>query len=39
VVLHNDLISKVSSGLMMDKLEDLHMIHLRALENIEKNKM
>jgi hypothetical protein len=24
---------------MMDKLEDLHMIRLRALENIEKNKM
>jgi hypothetical protein len=26
-------------GLMMNELEDLHMIHLRALENIEKNKM
>jgi hypothetical protein len=25
--------------LMMVELEDLHMIHLRALENIEKNKM
>jgi hypothetical protein len=24
---------------MMDELEDLHMIHLKALENIEKNKM
>jgi hypothetical protein len=24
---------------MMDELEDLHMIRLRALENIEKNKM
>jgi hypothetical protein len=24
---------------MMDELEDLHMICLRALENIEKNKM
>jgi hypothetical protein len=24
---------------MMDELEDLHMIHLRALENIERNKM
>jgi hypothetical protein len=39
VVLQKDLSSKDSSGLMMDKLEDLHMIHLRALENIEKNKM
>jgi hypothetical protein len=27
------------SGLMMDELEDLHMIRLRALENIEKNKL
>jgi hypothetical protein len=24
---------------MMDELEDLHMIRLRALENIEKNKL
>jgi hypothetical protein len=24
---------------MMNELEDLHMIRLRALENIEKNKM
>jgi hypothetical protein len=24
---------------MMDELEDLHMIRLKALENIEKNKM
>jgi hypothetical protein len=24
---------------MMDELEDLHMIRLRALENIEKNEM
>jgi hypothetical protein len=24
---------------MMDELKDLHMIRLRALENIEKNKM
>jgi hypothetical protein len=39
VVLKKDLSSKVYSGLMMDKLEDLHMIRLKALENIEKNKM
>jgi hypothetical protein len=39
VVLQNDLCSKDYSDLMMDELEDLHMIHLRALENIEKYKM
>jgi hypothetical protein len=39
VVLQKDLSSKDYSGLMMDELEDLHMIRLRALENIEKNKM
>jgi hypothetical protein len=39
VVLQKNLSSKDYSGLMMDELEDLHMIHLRALENIEKNKM
>jgi hypothetical protein len=39
VVLKKDLSSKDYSGLMMDELEDLHMIRLRALENIEKNKM
>jgi hypothetical protein len=39
VVLRKDLSSKDYSGLMMDELEDLHMIRLRALENIEKNKM
>jgi hypothetical protein len=39
VVLQKDLSSKDYSGLMMDELEDLHMIHLRALENIEKNKL
>jgi hypothetical protein len=33
------LSSKDYSGLMMDELEDLHMIRLRDLENIEKNKM
>jgi hypothetical protein len=39
VILQKDLSSKDYSGLMMDELEDLHMICLRALENIEKNKM
>jgi hypothetical protein len=39
VVLQKDLSSKDYSGLMMDDLEDLHMIRLRALENIEKNKL
>jgi transposase InsO family protein len=39
VVLQKNLSSKDYSGLMMDDLEDLHMILLRALENIEKNKL
>jgi hypothetical protein len=39
VVLQKDLSSKDYSGLMMNELEDLHMIRLKALENIEKNKM
>jgi hypothetical protein len=39
VVLQKYLSSKDYSGLMIDELEDLHMIHLRALENIEKNKV
>jgi hypothetical protein len=39
VDLQKDLSSKYYRGSMMDELEDLHMIHLRALENIEKNKM
>jgi hypothetical protein len=39
VVLQKDLSSKNYSSLMMDELEDLHMIRLRSLENIEKNKM
>jgi hypothetical protein len=39
VVLQKDLSSKDYNDLMMDKLEDLHMICLRALENIEKNQM
>jgi hypothetical protein len=38
-VLRKDLSSKDYSGLMMDELEDLHMICLRALENIEMNKL
>jgi hypothetical protein len=36
VVLQKDLSSKDYGDLMMDELEDLHMIRLRALENIEK---
>jgi hypothetical protein len=39
VVLQKDLSSKDYNDLMMDELENLHMIRLRALENIEKNKM
>jgi hypothetical protein len=39
VILQKDLSSKDYSGLMMDELEDLHMIRLKALENIKKNKM
>jgi hypothetical protein len=39
VNLQKDLSSKDYNGLMMDELEDLHMIRLRALENIEKNNM
>jgi hypothetical protein len=39
VVFQKDLSSKDYSDLMMDELEDFHMIRLRALENIEKNKM
>jgi hypothetical protein len=39
VVLQKDLSSEDYSGLMMNELEDLHMIRLRALENIERNKM
>jgi hypothetical protein len=36
IVLQKDLSSKDYNDLMVDELEDLHMIHLRALENIEK---
>jgi hypothetical protein len=39
VVLQKYLSFKDYNDLMMDELEDLHMIHLRALDNIEKNKM
>jgi hypothetical protein len=39
VVLQKDLRSKDYSGLMIVELEDLHMIRLRSLEYIEKNKM
>jgi hypothetical protein len=39
VVLQKDLSSKDYNDLMMDELEDFHMIRLRSLENIEKNKM
>jgi hypothetical protein len=39
VVLQKDLCSKDYNDLMMDELEELNMICLRALENIEKNKM
>jgi helix-turn-helix protein len=39
VILQKDLSSKDYNVLMMDELEDSHMIRLRALENIEKNKM
>jgi spermidine/putrescine-binding protein len=39
VVLQKDLSSRDYSGLMMDELEDLHMIRRKALENIEKNKL
>jgi hypothetical protein len=39
VILQKDLSSRDYSSLMMDELEDLHMIRLRALENIEKNKL
>jgi hypothetical protein len=38
VILQKDLSSKDYNDLMMDELEGLHMIRLRALENIEKNK-
>jgi hypothetical protein len=36
IKLQKDLSSKDYNDLMMDELEDLHMIPLRAMENIEK---
>jgi transposase InsO family protein len=36
VVLQKDLSSKYYSGLMMDELEDLHMIRLRALKTLRR---
>jgi hypothetical protein len=39
VVLQKDLSSNDYRVLMMDELEDLHMIRLKALENIKKNNM
>jgi hypothetical protein len=36
VVLQKDLRSKDYSGLMMDELEDLQMIHLRALKILKR---
>jgi hypothetical protein len=36
ITLQKDSSTKDYNNLMMDKLEDLHMIRLRALENIEK---
>ena len=39
VILLNDLTAKVYKNLMMDGLEDLNCLRLRALENIEANKL
>ena len=39
VILQNDLIAEVYKDLMMDDLEDLSCLRLRALENIETNKL
>ena len=39
VMLQNDLIAEVYKNLMMDDLEDLSCHRLRALENIEANKL
>ena len=39
VMLQNDLIAEVYKNLMMDGLEDLSCLRLRALENIEANKL
>ena len=39
VMLQNDLSAEVYKNLMMDNLEDLSCLRLRALENIEANKL
>jgi hypothetical protein len=39
IILQKDLNSKDYNDLMMNELEGLHMIRLRAFENIEKNRM
>ena len=39
VILQNNLIAEVYKDLMMDDLEDLSCLRLRALENIEANKL
>ena len=39
VTLQNDLLAKVYQNLMIDDLEDLSCHRLRALENIEANKL
>ena len=39
VTLQNDLSAKVYKNLMIDNLEDLSCLRLRALENIEANKL
>jgi hypothetical protein len=39
VTLQNDLTKESYKDLMMDELEDLHLVRLKALENIEKNKL
>ena len=39
VTLQNDLSAKVYKNLMIDDLEDLSCLRLRALENIEANKL
>ena len=38
-MLQNDLTAEVYKNLMMDGLEDLSCLRLRALENIEANKL
>jgi hypothetical protein len=39
VILQKDLSPKDYNDLVMDEFEDLHMIRLRALKNVEKNKL